>query len=359
MTDHLQDTGTIRAIRTVDQQPGRPTIGLATLTVGVALLVYGALSLLPARQTAPEAVVAAPAAQFAATGIGVTVRAATLTTRPAGATIAPIAAGTALRIGGRAKFPSGLGTREAYWVSPMDQEQRYGWLLDTEVLLTAGDAPLLTGQPTGAVVEAVRVVQAAQAPTAAPAAPTVVQAPVQSAAREIEIPWMVDTVRRWYDLFLAEGAEHNVDPELLAIICLVESGGNPRAVSPSGAIGLQQVMPATGIGIAKQRGLTASHATERLYEPAYNVDFSAWLLNQLLGQFGVADDPDWQMSVERAAMGYNGGPGGVTAPTAETRSYLRWVGGMWRERHQATSATFGEWMERGGSALVSRASAVQ
>jgi soluble lytic murein transglycosylase-like protein len=46
-------------------------------------------------------------------------------------------------------------------------------------------------------------------------------------------------------LFRAVGAMCSLDPELLAAIALIESGGRADAVSPKGAIGLMQLMPAT------------------------------------------------------------------------------------------------------------------
>src|SRR6266446_9599485 len=47
------------------------------------------------------------------------------------------------------------------------------------------------------------------------------------------------------DLFAAVGRMHNIDPELLEAMAEVESGGDPLSVSPKGALGLMQLMPAT------------------------------------------------------------------------------------------------------------------
>lgn len=184
-----------------------------------------------------------------------------------------------------------------------------------------------------------------------------------SATRTIDIAWLPETLRPWRDELLAAGARWGVDPELLAIVMLVESGGNPAAVSPAGAVGLMQVMPATAADIARLRGLPAPGVVE-LAVPATNIDFGAWYLARQLASFGSADDPDWQRSVELAAVAYNGGPGSAAASLrggfvpAEARRYRVWVGGMWSERGAASSATFERWLSAGGGYLVDRARAV-
>ena len=46
-------------------------------------------------------------------------------------------------------------------------------------------------------------------------------------------------------LFAAVGRIHNIDADLLEAMAEVESAGDPLTVSPKGAIGLMQLMPAT------------------------------------------------------------------------------------------------------------------
>ncbi|MGX5657881.1 NlpC/P60 family protein [Geodermatophilus nigrescens] len=112
------------------------------------------------------------------------------------------------------------------------------------------------------------------------------------------------------DLFTAAGARHGVDPALLAGVAKVESGFDSSAVSPAGATGLMQFMPATAAGL----GVTAT-------DPASSIDGAARYLRQLTDRFG---------STDLALAAYNAGPGTVSRyggipPYAETQSYVRKV----------------------------------
>jgi soluble lytic murein transglycosylase len=149
-----------------------------------------------------------------------------------------------------------------------------------------------------------------------------------------------------------------VDPELLAIVALVESGGDPSAGSSAGARGLMQVMPATASEIARERGIRDFDA-DRLTDPGLSIDFGAYYLAQMLRRFGRPSDPDWLESVTLAASAYNGGPNlvsrwvdGLASLPEETQRYRNWVGGMWAERREAQSPTYEAWLAAGGRRLV-------
>ena len=189
------------------------------------------------------------------------------------------------------------------------------------------------------------------------------------------IPWLPESVARWWPQLVDAGRRHAVDPELLAIVVLVESGGNPNAQSPAGASGLMQLMPATAADIARQRGITGFTA-DQVWDPLLNIDFGAWYLADQLRRFGrsgasansasPADlagpgDPADPATIALAAAAYNGGPGTVLrhldgqALPAETNRYQAWVAGMWDERHLASSPSFEAWWNAGGGALVAAA----
>lgn len=110
-------------------------------------------------------------------------------------------------------------------------------------------------------------------------------------------------------LFERAEARYGVDAGLLAAVAKQESGFDAGAVSPAGAQGLMQLMPATA------RGLGVTDA----FDPAQAVDGAARLLRDLTQRFG---------STELALAAYNAGPGAVmrydgVPPYAETRNYVR------------------------------------
>ncbi|CAG4885920.1 Membrane-bound lytic murein transglycosylase F [Paraburkholderia saeva] len=110
---------------------------------------------------------------------------------------------------------------------------------------------------------------------------------------------------------LINEAAHNtgIDPALLMAVIDVESGGDARAVSPRGARGLMQLMPATA----------ARHGTLDVFDPKQNIAAGARYLGQLLHQFGT---------LPLALAAYNAGEGAVLKygkqipPFEETLTYV-------------------------------------
>lgn len=126
----------------------------------------------------------------------------------------------------------------------------------------------------------------------------------------------VSAATPYADLINAAAARTGVPGELLAAVAKQESGFNPKAVSPAGAQGLMQLMPATakGLGVANP------------FDPAQAIDGAARLLDSLLERFGTT---------ELALAAYNAGPGAVSRyggipPYAETQNYVKNVMAMVR-----------------------------
>ena len=116
-------------------------------------------------------------------------------------------------------------------------------------------------------------------------------------------------------LFRAAEVRNNLPAGLLDAVAKNESAYNPNAVSPAGARGLMQIMPAT----ARELGVDPMKPTEA-------IDGAARLLAANLRQF---------KTVELAVAAYNAGAGAVSRyggipPYSETRTYVQRVLGTFR-----------------------------
>jgi soluble lytic murein transglycosylase len=133
------------------------------------------------------------------------------------------------------------------------------------------------------------------------------------------------------ELVFAEAHARGVDPHLVAAVIRRESAFNPDARSAVGALGLMQIMPATGRGLAREAGVQG-FAPTMLSQPGMNVQFGVRYLDGLLRQF------NGDLSLVLSA--YNAGPSRAVRwrqfpehgepslfmeriPFNETREYLR------------------------------------
>jgi soluble lytic murein transglycosylase-like protein/predicted negative regulator of RcsB-dependent stress response len=78
-------------------------------------------------------------------------------------------------------------------------------------------------------------------------------------------------------------ARFGIDPMLVIAVMRQESIFDSKIVSPAGAIGLMQVMPATGEGIARE--LKEAFAEESLYNYETSIRYGAYYLRKRLAQF--------------------------------------------------------------------------
>jgi hypothetical protein len=103
--------------------------------------------------------------------------------------------------------------------------------------------------------------------------------------------------------------QHGVDEKLIRAVLAKESGGNPLAVSPKGAMGLMQLMPETA----------SSMGVQDPFNPEQNLAGGVKYLKYCLNRFG--------QNVTLALAAYNAGPeavqksGGVP-PYPETQQYV-------------------------------------
>jgi soluble lytic murein transglycosylase-like protein len=115
---------------------------------------------------------------------------------------------------------------------------------------------------------------------------------------------------------------HGLDYALLKAVIATESGFDPQAVSPRGAIGLMQLMPATAqrFGVAADR---AGSVESKLTDPRINIGAGARYLQYLLRRYPG--------QTELVLASYNAGEGAVARAGnripeyPETRNYVQTV----------------------------------
>ena len=132
--------------------------------------------------------------------------------------------------------------------------------------------------------------------------PTAVPTPDCDALQEEQLNPLIDEAAR----------RENLQPDLLRSVIRQESGAHPCAVSPKGAQGLMQLMPAT----SQQFGVSDP------FDPRQNVQAGAKFLKQLLARYGG--------DVTKALAAYNAGPGRVDQAGAipQIPETMRYVSGI-------------------------------
>jgi soluble lytic murein transglycosylase-like protein len=132
-------------------------------------------------------------------------------------------------------------------------------------------------------------------------------------------PRSISRVRSYDDLIERASRLHGVPAALVKAVIHAESAFNPRAVSPKGAMGLMQLMPATAqlMGVAQP-----FHASQ-------NVQGGTRYLRSLHDRYG-----SWTYTL----AAYNAGPSAVdqyrgVPPFNETRQYVKRVLSYYRRYH--------------------------
>jgi soluble lytic murein transglycosylase-like protein len=167
---------------------------------------------------------------------------------------------------------------------------------------------------------------------AAPASETAAAAPwspevprIVKALRALDAPQLGGELEPLARTIAAEARRAGFSPEFVLAVILVESGGDPYAISAKGALGLMQIQPVTGEAVARNLGLPW-RGEETLFDPIQNVRLGVAYLDHLRMRYG-------DLSVALAA--YNWGPTRVSeclrrsqpVPVAYSRRVLRACGG--------------------------------
>lgn len=83
-----------------------------------------------------------------------------------------------------------------------------------------------------------------------------------------------------------EAARNAIDPAWVAAEIRAESIFNPNARSPANAMGLMQVLPATGAAVARSTGMSGYGGAASLYDPDTNIAIGTAYLRQLMDKYG-------------------------------------------------------------------------
>lgn len=100
----------------------------------------------------------------------------------------------------------------------------------------------------------------------------------------------------WLDL-KRFSSENGLDPYLVAALIRQESEFNPNAVSRANAVGLMQLLPKVGRGVAKQEKMR-HFSTQELFQPRINLQLGTRYFRSMVDRFG---------SFEYALAAYNAG----------------------------------------------------
>lgn len=153
-----------------------------------------------------------------------------------------------------------------------------------------------------------------------------------STAKPVDVPTAPPKLLAFFDIspsyklvkhYLRDASTKlSVDYELLQALIVAESGFNSTAVSPKGAVGLMQIMPAT----AERYGLVGDaklSIEQKLFDPKTNIRIGTRYLSDLIRMFPG--------QLELAVASYNAGEGAVQRAGnripnyKETQAYVKTV----------------------------------
>jgi soluble lytic murein transglycosylase len=143
--------------------------------------------------------------------------------------------------------------------------------------------------------------------------------------------WEILFPRPYWEDLKTDAEANGLDPYLVAALIRQESEFNAGAVSRANAVGLMQLLPSTGKGLARKDGIKHFQAGE-LLDPDVNLKLGTTDLKQAINKYGG--------QVEYALASYNAGDGPVrqwialndykdvpewveSIPYSETREYVQ------------------------------------
>ena len=130
-------------------------------------------------------------------------------------------------------------------------------------------------------------------------------------SRSTQQPYYANTIKSQYDALIVNmSLKYNLEPAFVKAVVHIESAFDTFAISPAGAMGLMQLMPAT----AASYELTRDH-----FNPNRNIEVGVRHLKDLMERY----DNDKKLSL----AAYNAGAGAVSRyngipPYEETQNYV-------------------------------------
>ncbi len=145
--------------------------------------------------------------------------------------------------------------------------------------------------------------------------------------------YVLETEPRWYErlryplryeeIIVGHAGNYRLQPQLLAAVIYQESKFHADARSSSGAVGLMQLLPQTGQGIADRTG-GKRWKPDDLLNPELNIRYGSWYLRHLLDKY---DDEALALAAYNAGQAnvdeWRAHGGGIRF--AETRHYVERV----------------------------------
>lgn len=155
-------------------------------------------------------------------------------------------------------------------------------------------------------------------------------------------PIFTKQIQHWGSDIVRWASASALDPNLVAVVMQIESCGDPRAISRSGAIGLFQVMP------------FHFHITDNPFDPDTNALRGLDYLSRSLQKAGG--------NPRLALAGYNGGIGVISRGewtwAAETNRYVYYGAPIYEDARSGadSSSALEEWYGKYGAGLCRQAS---
>ncbi len=165
---------------------------------------------------------------------------------------------------------------------------------------------------------------------------------ISGSSSHVLSPIFTKQIQHWGSDIVRWASASSLDPNLVAVVMQIESCGDPRAISRSGAIGLFQVMP------------FHFHITDNPFDPDTNALRGLDYLSRSLEKAGG--------NPRLALAGYNGGHGviarGEWSWAAETHRYVLYGAPIYEDARSGadTSASLEEWYGKYGASLCRQAS---